>query len=97
MTRSNTITITVAGQSPPPPTTYSINIYASVGGSVTNAGSQSQTSQFSVSSTATANSGYIFIGWYLNGTQISTAASVTVTVTGQNWSLEGLFASQKIS
>lgn len=94
-TTNNTRSTASASVSVSAATVYSIDIYASpsTGGSVTNAGSHSSGSQFSISSTATPASDYSFVHWALNGNVVSTALSVTITVTGENESLEAFFTS----
>ena len=61
---------------------YTINVSASPsnGGNVTGGGTYQQGQTCTVS--ATANSGYTFINWTENGTQVSTNANYTFTVTG---------------
>ena len=62
--------------------TYTITASASptAGGSVSGGGTYIQNSTCTL--TATANSGYTFVNWTKNGTQVSTNASYTFTVTG---------------
>ena len=62
--------------------TYTITATASptAGGTVTGAGTYNEGA--TVTLTATANSGYTFTKWTKNGTQVSTNASYSFTVTG---------------
>lgn len=60
--------------------TISVSANPSNGGSVTGGGSYNQGQSCTVS--ATANSGYTFVNWTENGTQVSTNANYTFTVTG---------------
>ena len=59
--------------------TISVSANPSNGGSVTGGGSYNQGQSCTVS--ATANSGYTFVNWTENGTQVSTNATYTFTVT----------------
>ena len=60
--------------------TISVTANPSNGGIVTGGGSYNQGSSCTVH--ATANNGYTFINWTENGTQVSTNANYTFTVTG---------------
>ena len=60
--------------------TVSVSANPSNGGSVTGGGSYNQGASCTV--TATANSGYNFVNWTENGTQVSTNANYAFTVTG---------------
>ena len=73
---------------------YSISVTASPsnGGSVTGGGTYDQGASCSVH--ATANSGYTFVNWNENGTQVSTNANYTFSVTG-NRSLVAHFQAQQ--
>ena len=64
------------------PNTFTINVSANpgAGGTVTGGGSYNQGSSCTV--TASANTGYTFLRWTENGTQVSTNANYTFTVTG---------------
>ena len=64
------------------PQQYTINVSAnpSNGGNVTGGGSYNQGQSCTVS--ATANSGYTFVNWTENGTQVSSNANYTFTVNG---------------
>jgi len=75
------------------PQQYTINVSAnpSNGGSVTGGGTYQQGQTCTVS--ATANSGYTFINWTENGTQVSTNASYSFTVTN-NRNLVAHFTAQ---
>ena len=66
---------------PPPPQQYNISLSAnpSNGGSVSGGGTYNQGASCTVH--ATANSGYSFVNWTENGTQVSTNANYTFTVT----------------
>ncbi len=72
---------------------YTINVSASptVGGSVSGGGTYQQGQSCTV--TATANNGYDFVNWTENGSQVSTNASYTFTVTA-NRNLVGNFTQQ---
>ena len=61
---------------------YTINVNAdpTEGGTVTGAGDYYE--NFECTLTATANRGYAFVGWKLNGAIVSTEANYTFTVTG---------------
>jgi len=63
----------------PQPNTYTIGVNATVGGTVAGAGEYSENSL--VVLTATANSGYIFNGWYFNDTYLSNSSNYAITVT----------------
>ena len=73
---------------------YTINVSASPsnGGSVSGGGTFTQGQTCTVN--ATANSGYTFVNWTENGTQVSTNANYTFTVTG-NRSLVAHFQQQQ--
>ncbi|MCR5659694.1 MAG: C10 family peptidase [Bacteroidales bacterium] len=73
---------------------YSISVTASPsnGGDVTGGGTYNQDASCTVH--ATANSGYTFVNWTENGTQVSTNANYTFTVTG-NRSLVANFLPQQ--
>jgi hypothetical protein len=83
-TNSLTGTITVAGQ------TFTVNQVAdpkvttssspTAGGTTTGGGNYHTGATVTV--TATANSGYVFVNWTVSGTVVSTSASYTFTVTG---------------
>lgn len=75
------------------PQQYTINVSAnpSNGGNVTGGGTYNQGQSCTVS--ATANSGYTFINWTENGTQVSTNANYTFIVTG-NRNLVAHFTAQ---
>lgn len=75
------------------PQQYTINVSAnpSNGGNVTGGGTYNQGQSCTVS--ATANSGYTFINWTENGTQVSTNANYTFTVTS-NRNLVAHFTAQ---
>lgn len=60
--------------------TISVSASPSNGGSVTGGGTYNQGQSCTVH--ATANSGYTFVNWTENGTQVSTNANYTFTVTG---------------
>jgi uncharacterized repeat protein (TIGR02543 family) len=60
--------------------TISVSANPNNGGSVTGGGTYNQGQSCTVS--ATANSGYTFVNWTENGTQVSTNANYTFTVTG---------------
>ena len=62
--------------------TYNITVSAdpTAGGNVTGGGSYNSGQSCTV--TASANTGYTFVNWTENGTQVSTNASYTFTVTG---------------
>ena len=60
--------------------TISVSANPSNGGSVTGGGTYNQGQSCTVH--ATANSGYTFVNWTENGTQVSTNANYTFTVTG---------------
>lgn len=65
---------------PPAPGSYTITLSAnpSVGGAVSGGGTFAENSTVTI--TATANSNYRFTGWSENGSQVSTSASYTFTV-----------------
>jgi uncharacterized repeat protein (TIGR02543 family) len=73
--------------------TYNITVSAdpTAGGSVTGGGTYNSGQSCTV--TATANTGYTFVNWTENGTQVSTNASYTFTVTG-NRTLVAHFSTQ---
>jgi uncharacterized repeat protein (TIGR02543 family) len=75
------------------PTTYNVSLSASPteGGSVS--GDGSYTSGTSRTVTATANSGYTFTNWTENGSQVSTSAAYTFTVS-ENRTLVANFTQQ---
>ncbi len=75
------------------PQQYTINVSASPtnGGSVTGGGTYQQGQTCTVS--ATANSGYNFVNWTENGTQVSTNTSYSFTVTS-NRNLVAHFTTQ---
>ena len=60
--------------------TISVSANPSNGGTVSGGGTYNQGQSCTVS--ATANSGYTFVNWTENGTQVSTNANYTFTVTG---------------
>lgn len=64
------------------PTTYSISTSSSpsAGGSTSGGGSKASGSSCTV--TASANSGYTFVNWTENGSQVSTSSSYAFTVNG---------------
>ena len=64
------------------PSTYTITVAAnpSNGGTVTGGGTYNNGQSCTV--TATPNTGYTFVNWTENGTQVSTSASYTFTVSG---------------
>lgn len=64
----------------PPVKTYSVSLRAnpSAGGTVSGGGSFAENSTVTI--TATTNSNYRFTGWFENGSQVSTSASYTFTV-----------------
>ena len=72
-------TITYSPSTPPQPVQYTVNFSAGPGGSVTPT-SATGTNGTQVSSTATANSGNTFIGWYKNNgtTAISTNKTISI-------------------
>ena len=65
---------------PPTPTSYIVSLGASPTAGGTISGEGSYQSGTSVTVTATPNSNYRFTGWTENGTQVSTSASYTFTV-----------------
>lgn len=71
--------------------TISVSASPSNGGNVTGGGTYNQGQSCTVS--ATANSGYTFVNWTENGTQVSTNANYTFTVTG-NRNLVAHFTAQ---
>ena len=75
------------------PQQYTVNVSASPsnGGSVSGGGTYNQGQTCTV--TATANSGYTFVNWTENGTQVSTNANYSFTVTG-NRNLVAHFTTQ---
>ena len=74
---SNTVSVVIDGSQ-----TYNITVSAdpTAGGSVTGGGSYNSGQSCTV--TATANTGYTFVNWTENGTQVSTNANYTFNVTG---------------
>lgn len=67
-------------QAQPQQYTISVSASPSNGGNVSGGGTYQQDQSCTVS--ATANSGYTFVNWTENGTQVSTNANYTFTVTG---------------
>lgn len=67
-------------EKPPTPTSYTISLSAnpSAGGTVSGGGAFAENSTATI--TATANSNYRFTGWFEDGSQVSTNASYTFTV-----------------
>lgn len=63
---------------PPAPGTYTVNISAAAGGTVSGGGTFTENSAVTV--TAAANSSYRFAGWFENGSMVSASASYTFTV-----------------
>jgi len=74
---SNTVSVVIDGTQ-----TYNITVSAdpTAGGNVTGGGSYNSGQSCTV--TASANTGYTFVNWTENGTQVSTSANYTFTVNG---------------
>ena len=72
----------------PQPNTYTIGINVTLGGTVSGAGEYSE--NLLVVLTATADSGYVFNGWYANDAFLSNSSNYTITVT-QNKVYEAKF------
>lgn len=76
-------------EKPPTPTSYTISLSAnpSAGGTVSGGGAFAENSTATI--TATANSNYRFTGWFENGSQVSTDASYTFTVSADRTLVAG--------
>lgn len=70
------------------PTTYTVTANAGTGGTVSGGGSFAAGASCTL--TASAASGYHFLGWYENGSSISTTNPLTITV-NSNRTIEGRF------
>ena len=70
------------------PTTYNVTATAGQGGTVSGGGSFAAGASCTL--TATPASGYHFLGWYENNSQISTTNPMTITVNGDR-TIEGRF------
>jgi len=81
--------IVVACQ-PTEATTFDFSYSASVGGSVTGTTIGSYDEDTEITITATADSGYEFDGWYVNGTMVSSALTYTFTL-GDDITVEAIF------
>ena len=74
---------------PPTPGSYTITLSASpsAGGTVSGGGTFAENSTVTI--TAAANSNYRFTGWFENGSQVSTSASYTLTVSADRTLVAG--------
>ena len=72
--------VTYSPSTPPQPTQYTVNFSATTGGTV-NPTSASGSLNQTVSSTANANAGYTFDGWYDGNTKVSSNVTYTVALT----------------
>ena len=83
-----------AGLHPPSsnPTTYTLTISASTGGTTSPSGTQSYSAGTSASVTATAGSGYILSYWLLDGTNAGSTNPIPITMS-TNHALQAIFTS----
>ena len=72
-------TVTYSPSTPPQPTQYTVNFIAASGGAVSPT-SATGVNGTQVSSTATANSGYTFIGWYKNNETTAMSTNKTISI-----------------
>ena len=82
-----------APSEPPTPVitkTYKVTVTAGDGGTVNTGGTTLAEGQ-TVTLTATANTGYVFQGWYVGGTRYSTARSFTYTMQAADIAFEARF------
>ncbi len=73
----------VGGEEPEPTPTYTVSVSATAGGTAS-ASAESVEEGGSVTLTATANSGYEFVNWTLNGVVVSTENPYTATITANS-------------
>ena len=73
----------VGGEEPEPTPTYTVAVSATAGGTAS-ASAESVEEGGSVTLTATANSGYEFVNWTLNGVVVSTENPYTATITANS-------------